>query len=157
MEKEYRLILVCVDEDERAADVISRASEMASDGKTKVRIISTIETEAGEAMTYHMMEDVMDAPYGGMVETAWMREQLASRKQYLTELVAQNVRSEHVLIAYDVRFGAATTVILKQCDDFQGVLIVVGATSKKTLKRLLVGSVAQYLVNHAPCDVLVVK
>ncbi|MFV0558151.1 MAG: universal stress protein [Enterococcus sp.] len=36
-------------------------------------------------------------------------------------------------------------------------LIVIGATGKGALTRALVGSTTQYVVNHAPCNVLVVK
>lgn len=36
-------------------------------------------------------------------------------------------------------------------------LIVIGATGKGAVTRLFVGSVSDYVVKHAPCDVLVVR
>jgi nucleotide-binding universal stress UspA family protein len=36
-------------------------------------------------------------------------------------------------------------------------LIIVGSHGKSRLEKLLVGSVASYVVSHAPCSVLVVK
>jgi nucleotide-binding universal stress UspA family protein len=36
-------------------------------------------------------------------------------------------------------------------------LIVVGSHSHQGLKRLLLGSVAHYVVNHAPCSVEIAK
>lgn len=36
-------------------------------------------------------------------------------------------------------------------------LIVVGATGLGTLQKHLIGSTTDYIVNHAPCNVLVVR
>ncbi|WP_430535419.1 universal stress protein [Listeria rocourtiae] len=36
-------------------------------------------------------------------------------------------------------------------------LIVIGATGRGTIERTLIGSTTAYVVNHAPCNVMVVK
>ncbi|MCQ5149684.1 universal stress protein, partial [Coprococcus eutactus] len=36
-------------------------------------------------------------------------------------------------------------------------LIVIGATGTDMFDRLLVGSTTNYVINHAPCNVIVVK
>lgn len=36
-------------------------------------------------------------------------------------------------------------------------LVILGATGTNALERVLVGSVSEYIIRHAPCDVLVVR
>lgn len=36
-------------------------------------------------------------------------------------------------------------------------LIVIGATGRGAIERTLIGSTTAYVVNHAPCNVMVVK
>lgn len=47
----------------------------------------------------------------------------------------------------------ATTVPKEENVD----LIMIGATGLSYIERLFIGSVAQYIVTHAKCDILVVR
>jgi nucleotide-binding universal stress UspA family protein len=47
---------------------------------------------------------------------------------------------------------AKTLVEEWNCD-----LIVMGATGKGTIAKLVVGSVTNHVIKHAPCDVLIVR
>jgi nucleotide-binding universal stress UspA family protein len=75
----------------------------------------------------------------------------------------QSALDQHVAAATGLRARAllkigppadtiTETAIAEACD-----LIVVGTQSRSGLDRLLVGSVAERVVRHAPCTVLVVK
>jgi nucleotide-binding universal stress UspA family protein len=56
-----------------------------------------------------------------------------------------------------VREGDPTHEILKLAAEQQADLIIAGARGVSVLERLLVGSVADRLLNHAPCSVLLVR
>jgi nucleotide-binding universal stress UspA family protein len=47
--------------------------------------------------------------------------------------------------------------ILRAAQYKQASLIIVGSHGRTGLKRLLMGSVAERVIGHAPCPVLVVK
>jgi nucleotide-binding universal stress UspA family protein len=48
--------------------------------------------------------------------------------------------------------------VIVDCARAEGVgLVVMGSHGRTGLARLLLGSVAAYVVSHAPCDVLVVR
>ncbi len=47
--------------------------------------------------------------------------------------------------------------IINFAKQFELDLIVVGSNGKGLLDRMLVGSTTSYVVNHAPCNVMVVK
>lgn len=59
--------------------------------------------------------------------------------------------------AYHIRFGNPRTVIAHDfVQDHQIELLLIGATGKGTVTRMLIGSTANYVTRVAPCDVLVV-
>jgi nucleotide-binding universal stress UspA family protein len=53
--------------------------------------------------------------------------------------------------------GNPAAEILKAAEDRGSELIVVGSRGQHSLERFLVGSIAERIVRHAPCDVLVVR
>ncbi len=53
--------------------------------------------------------------------------------------------------------GAVRTVLPGSLTDLKASLTVLGAVSRRNLKRMLVGNTAETILDHAPCDVLVVK
>jgi nucleotide-binding universal stress UspA family protein len=56
-----------------------------------------------------------------------------------------------------VIFGDPRSVIVDQAEEWSADLIVIGSRGLTSLKRLLLGSVAQSVINHAPCSVAVVR
>jgi nucleotide-binding universal stress UspA family protein len=56
-----------------------------------------------------------------------------------------------------VRQGDPRTVIIDEAKAWSADLIVVGSHGYTGIKRLLLGSVAQSVVSHAPCSVEVVR
>ena len=62
-------------------------------------------------------------------------------------------------IAYKHRllFGAAPEAILRLAEEEQVDLIVMGSHGRGWLGRLLMGSVAENVMRHATCPVLIVK
>ena len=55
----------------------------------------------------------------------------------------------------DIVQGHAASVLLKEAEHAQ--LIVVGNRGRGGFKNLMLGSVSQQVVHHAPCPVLVVR
>jgi len=57
-----------------------------------------------------------------------------------------------------VEFGAPKTVLGQTIPtEEKADLIVLGATGLSYVERIFVGSVAQYIINRAPCDTLIVR
>ncbi|SKA12685.1 Nucleotide-binding universal stress protein, UspA family, partial [Pilibacter termitis] len=57
-----------------------------------------------------------------------------------------------------VEYGSPKSVLARQIPVEQQVdLIMLGATGLNAIERLLVGSVSEYVIRHAPCDVLIVR
>ena len=56
-----------------------------------------------------------------------------------------------------VILGDPRTSLVEIANAEHGDLVVVGSHGRTGIKRLLLGSVAEYVVSHAPCSVLVVR
>jgi nucleotide-binding universal stress UspA family protein len=67
-------------------------------------------------------------------------------------LEAAGARVEPILAT-----GNPAAEILKAAEERDAELIVVGSRGQHSLERFLVGSIAERVVRHAPCDVLVVR
>jgi nucleotide-binding universal stress UspA family protein len=56
-----------------------------------------------------------------------------------------------------VREGDPRTAIVDEAAEWEADLIVLGSHGRTGLKRLILGSVAEYVVRHAPCSVEVAR
>jgi nucleotide-binding universal stress UspA family protein len=92
---------------------------------------------------------------GGNLEES--RRQITSQAARLTAEIAETVRASGLTVETVVRDGDARSVIIDEATEWDADLIVVGSHGYTGIKRLLLGSVAQSVVSHAPCSVEVVR
>lgn len=57
----------------------------------------------------------------------------------------------------DIHFGSPGPIICEYAERIRADLIVIGSHGRTGLKRMLMGSVAEVVVRHAPCSVVVVR
>jgi nucleotide-binding universal stress UspA family protein len=57
----------------------------------------------------------------------------------------------------EVKFGNAAEIIIKTCNDRKIDIVVIGSHGRHGARKFLLGSVSSKVVDHAPCDVLVVR
>lgn len=90
------------------------------------------------------------------VATADTDDLTAAGKQALAELVAAK-NLTRLNPALEVRLGDAAEEIESAAKEMKADMIVVGTHGRSGLKHLLLGSVAEHIVRHAPCPVLTVR
>lgn len=116
--------------------------------ETVVRVVSAVETIVPPAA-----ELWYDA--GGSLEEA--NRQIVNQAEQLINKVGETVRATGLTVETAVRRGDPRSVILDEAKEWGADLIVVGSHGYSGIKRLLLGSVAQSVVSHAPCSVEVVR
>ncbi len=84
------------------------------------------------------------------------REELADQGRLRKQLQRRVLRLRHNKIQADgvIKAGTAGEAILAEAEDVNADMIVMGASGRRGLKRLVLGSVAEYVVGHAVCPVL---
>ena len=77
-------------------------------------------------------------------------------KEDLAALATDEVRGK-VPAETMVRTGVPTTEILKAAKSLPADLIVISTHGRTGLQHVLLGSVAEHIVRHAPCPILVLR
>jgi len=86
-------------------------------------------------------------------KAAWDAELAEAREELVaTAKVLTNSHVEHL-----VEEGEAADAICRVADRLRVDVIIVGSHGRTGLGRLLLGSVSEHVVRHAPCPVLVVR
>ena len=100
--------------------------------------------------------------YGGYLPDTTELEKAA--KENATKLVTETENKvneiftgKNVSISSEVLFGTPESRIVETAEQMKADLIVVGSHGYNRWERLLLGSVSDSVVHHAPCSVLVVR
>ena len=141
---EYSKILVPVDGSNEARLAFEKAIEVAKRNRAQVLIAHIIDTR------------VLQTPTG-------FEGNFNEEIQRQTENLFQEYRQyaqEHDFndIDFVLEYGSPKVYISKNIPkDYQINLIMMGATGLNAVERLFIGSVSEYVIRNASCDVLVVR
>lgn len=118
--------------------------------RSRVRVVTV-----SEAMAHHI-----GAPSTGKVATAHdARGRIVERGlaavDALARSAADRLTTEGLTTEIDVRQGDPAHEIVRAATVWQADLIVMGTQGRTGLGRLLLGSVARKVLQHAPCSVLI--
>ena len=136
-------ILIGHDGSEHAGKALTRAVDMASALKASLIVLTVVP----DLCMMEISDDDCKSMYKIMTEDSEKR--LSRLKE---ELSKKGVQMETV-----VRFGKAVDTIIMTCVEKKADLLIVGSHGRHGATKFLLGSVSSKVVEHAPCDVLVVK
>lgn len=100
---------------------------------------------------------VVDVTEEFMARAPGVVEDLVRKAKNVVENVKKKASSEGIKAEGFVREGEAYKVIIDIAKDQKTDSIIIGSHGRTGLKRLLMGSVTERVIGHAPCPVLVVK
>ena len=142
-------VLLAVDHSPQSASAIMAVSHRGLPAGSIVRVLSVVEN-AGPPPVGELL-----AGAGGDLQE-YQRQRVVA-VETLTKEVAASLDANGLTVETAVREGAPADVIVEEAKQWPADLIVVGSHGHTGIKRLLLGSVAQSVVNHAPCSVEVVR
>ena len=132
-------ILVAYDGSESAQRALEQTADLASNGST-VSVISVAEP----------------LPQFGRAAPMMLPEEDEERRHELEEAKA-TLAAKGIVAAVVERKGDAATMIVDEAERESVDMIVMGTRGLNTTRRWLMGSVSSRVVQHAPCNVLVVR
>lgn len=140
----YKSILVAVDSSNQSKKAVERAIRVA------------IENEANLTISH-----IVDIPVYSDYKH-FDAEILNLAKQTAEEMVKkfkeQALEAGVTDVAVIIEAGSAKREIIRSIiPKIDPDLVVLGATGVNALERVLVGSVSEYIIRHAPVDVLIVR
>ena len=154
-----RKILVAIDESAASDRAFAQSLEMAKALDAGLILVHALDvfdpaspeypTIAVDSYSVHLDKAVRENYEKQWAEFVRHTEALIQRKQQEAEaigLVAQYVQP----------YGRPGSAICKVAETAQADLIIVGSRGRSGIKEMLLGSVSNYIMHHAPCSVAVV-
>ncbi|MBO1306933.1 universal stress protein [Enterococcus sp. 669A] len=142
MREEYKNILVAVDGSEQAKKTFEEAVEVAKRNKGMLTILSVVDNKysfgdpsfINDALKFHMNNAEIE------IDT------LLSGSEELPEKYETSILS-----------GSPKRKIVEYAKNHNIDLIMLGSTGVGAIEKAIIGSTSSYVVNHASCNVMVVK
>lgn len=142
------LILVGVDDSKHSQAALEFVKKMSWPKGTQVTVVSSIP----EFLPAYTEVYVPAAPYSEQ-----MMQDMTVHHQELVAEAERSLREAGVHTVGKVMNGDPRTVLVDLARNNAFDLIVVGSHGRTGIAKLLLGSVASYVVSHAHCNVMVVK
>jgi nucleotide-binding universal stress UspA family protein len=109
----------------------------------------------------HVIEDrLMTGPWPSEVylgELPRLREDLVKDAERRMRLCLESLEKEGLTATGEVLIGGPSHVIIEQAAAISADLLVMGTHGRTGITHLLIGSVAERVIRHAPCPVFVVR
>jgi len=145
-------ILLATDGTKQSESAIEMLKKLALGDGDEIKIVSVID------MAVPMAIDI----YGGYLpDTTELEKSARENATKILEQTSATVRSffdgKDITISSEVLFGSPDSRIVETAEVMQPDLIVVGSHGYSRWERLLLGSVSDSVIHHAPCSVLVVR
>jgi universal stress protein A len=138
-------LLLAVDDSEYSQEAVKQVAAHFNPRTTEIQILHVL-TPASYSMPPQMAR-------GYAPEMEEVEKEVRSN----LERSAQKLRTAGFVADARMETGDARSAIIDCSADWGADLVVVGSHGYKGLERLLLGSVAESVVRHAKCSVLVVR
>lgn len=153
----FSKILVALDHGETCASLFQQAMAMAQTTGAPLMLLSVLEPGSEGSLT-------MPPYYGyplplGVDDSIWLdlyREAEAKGQTMLRDFTDQ-ATAAGVTAEFTQATGSPGRAICTLAKTWEADLIMVGSHGRKGIGELLLGSVSNYVMHHAPCSVLVVN
>ncbi len=145
MQIDVQRILVPLDFSESAGSILAWAGHLAEEHGSAVMLLHV----------YHLPVEFQQLEGAYLPPDFWAN--VKSEAEQKLEEHAVSLRQAGVTVECYVREGYPATVIVEEADALRSDLIVIGTHGHTGLKHLLLGSIAERVVQKAPCPVLTVK
>lgn len=143
----YEKILVAYDGSSHSEIALKKAAEfMAANDRVKTHVVHVLEPPHTD----------LYALYGVNISQAMMKQMNEGAEQTLAE--AKDLLSDYKTnCSFKQLYGKVQQQILKYTEENDIELIIIGSRGLGTFKGMMLGSVSQFIVQQATCDVVVVK
>ena len=153
----YQKILVALDRTPASDRVFAYALDLAQRSQGQLRLVHSIPVRP-----YEDLGKMIDAGVGLQSSSKVQHEEEAAHlqevqtaQQWLEQLAAealkQNIPTDFVCETTDPGL-----FICQLAETWAAEVVVMGSSGKKGLKKLILGSVSNYVNNHAPCPTIVI-
>ena len=160
MSQTFKRILCPVDLSSFSLDALKLAVTLAETNDARLDVLHVIHNPFDEIYMSAITQTdpaMMEAYATEPQKRAKILRATEEHSEVLLKQFCHDAIPSHVKVHYHVRRGDPLENILDGAEDFLTDLIVLATHGRRGIKRLVIGSVAENVVRHAPCPVLTVK
>jgi nucleotide-binding universal stress UspA family protein len=129
-------------------------TDFSDDSARAIRMALTMVDNAAQVRVIHVLFPLDIASPGVM----WGQVDDQKREAAVRTFFDEFIRKQSIpAVQFDVRFGDPGLVIADYAKKHDAGLIVIPTHGYHGVKRILLGSVAERVIRHAPCSVLAVR
>ena len=145
-------ILVATDGTEHSREALDVALFLNLSDGDEIKIISVVDMAIPPAVDL----------YGGFLPpTGEFEAAVSANLEKIVEESSQHLKNkilnDKIQISTEILSGSPESRIVETAEEMNADLIIVGSHGYNRWERLLLGSVSDSVVHHAPCSVLVVR
>jgi nucleotide-binding universal stress UspA family protein len=155
----FKKILVALDQSSIAHQVFAEAIAIAQAHQSTLMLLHVLSAEEDGSPQMLIGPDIGYYPALNDTNLMLYREQWDQyEKEGLERLKrwAEQAEAAGVAAEYTQNVGQAGTTICRLAKNWEADLIVMGRRGRSGLTALLLGSVSNYVLHHAPCSTLIV-
>lgn len=146
-------ILIATDGSEYSRKAVEKCCQIIADeGRTDVKIISAVDRVTPIAAEPFGISN----QYYAEIETDLVN-QAQNAVNEAANIIGEKCAGKDVSAETEVFKGNVKEAIVDEAKNFGADLIIVGSHGYGFLNRMLLGSVSDFVIHHAPCSVLVVR
>jgi nucleotide-binding universal stress UspA family protein len=157
----YQKILVAVDTSEMSKNVFTQALSLAQMNRANLMILHVLsaEEENSPLPIPPDLSEIYPAAGNDLTLETWRKQWDNFEKQGLNLLTNYTEKAENVGVNTEANqiSGSPGRRICNFAKTWQADLIVVGHRGRSGLSEIILGSVSNYVLHHAPCSVLIVQ
>lgn len=155
----FNKILVALDSSPQREQVFDQALDLARQSNAQLMLVHVLSAyEEGSPgipiRSYHAYYPVLDDTTWQVYQQRWQAFEAKGLEQLHRDL--EIAQAAGVQAEFSQTAGDPPQVICRVAESWRADLIVIGSHGRKGLGELLLGSVSNYVMHHAPCSVLVV-
>ena len=149
-------MLVCIDGSEQSLHALGKAYEIASQcGVNEVALLHVYENIK---RSYWLSTDEGYSPSEKELERIEnVEDQVIAKKKEMLLKAAHKFESNGIVVEKKLLQGHVSHTIIREADDGNYDMIVIGSRGLGGLKKIFLGSVSNAVLQEAHCSVLVVK
>ncbi|HEY9666002.1 MAG TPA: universal stress protein [Coleofasciculaceae cyanobacterium] len=154
----FKKILVALDRSPQSELVFTQALEIAQEGESRLLLFHGLSWDTDGQWTPYIGTIADVDIYGTFhrLQRERLQQEIENVHSWL-KIYCQQAQSKNIPTEFDCRVGGSGSKICEAASNWGADLIVLGRRGHKGLSEILLGSVSNYTVHHAPCSVLIVQ
>ncbi|WP_448561181.1 universal stress protein [Trichothermofontia sp.] len=152
----FKKILVALDRSAQADQVFAQALDLAQREMAKLLILHCLNVDADDMPSDNPLFSLRSSTISVRVKEEWLLQELERVDSWLATYV-ERAQQAGIAVESVSKVGSPTTWIRDLAKSWQADLIILGRRGRSLVTAVLLGSVSNYVIHHAPCSVLIVQ